>query len=287
MVEEPLYQLPEDPYSPADDEHPQGEDDTVHRGPNTAVDETPDPRLGRTTRALSAKRRIAQSRANSRSWMRILATITGIALLAGCAAGTFFLLREDAVTEEGTAGAPPTAQSSPAADPLDSRATDTAPVTVEELFAETGVVAASGTYETVRTQASENCAGAATGELAKLLDRHECSQVVRATLLSPDGAFALTAGVVNLVDAESAQAVRSGVEEDAGDFTTLHGDGQTAVLGRTATVLGYNTYGHYLLYVVIAPTDGTRPDQGDPAYTAIVGEIVETHLAQALRPRQG
>ena len=285
MVEEPLYQLPEDPCSPVDDPPP-AEDDTVHDGPATIVEEPLDPRLGRSTRALSAKRRIAQSRANARSWLRILATITGIALLAGCAAGTFFLLREDGVTEEGTAGAP-TAPVSPESDPLESRTTDPDPVTVGELFADTGVVAASGTYQTVKAESKDVCMGAATGKLARLLDQNECSQVVRATLLSPDGAFALTAGVVNLVDAESAQAVRSGVEEDAGDFTTLHGDGQTAALGRTATVLGYNTYGHYLLYVVIAPTDGTRPDQGDPVYASIVGEIVETHLAEALRPRQG
>ena len=275
-VEEPLY----DPYSPVDDDLPPAEDDTVPDGPAF------DPRLGRSTRVLSAKRRIAQSRANARSWMRILATITGIALLAGCAAGTFVLLREGDVTEDGTAGAP-VAPVSPTADPLNSRASDPEPVTVGELFADTGVVAASGTYQTVKAEAKDDCAGAATGKLAKLLDLHECSQVVRATLLSPDGAFALTAGVVNLADAESAQAVRTGVEEDAGDFTTLHGDGKTAVLGRTATVLGYNTYGHYLLYVVIAPTDGTRPDQSDPVYASIVGEIVETHLAEALRPRQG
>ncbi|MEV0646592.1 hypothetical protein AB0I28_15140 [Phytomonospora sp. NPDC050363] len=293
MVEEPLY----DPFSPADEETPTESTEVHHGQPedtlgdldDEAPDEPVDPRLGSSAFALSAHRRLAQSRANVRSWMRILATVIGIALLAGCAAGTFVLLREDAVNEPGTAGAtaPPAGGEEQAADPLDARATDPAPVTVTELFAQTGVIAASGTYETVKAEALANCAAAATGKLAELLDRHECSQVVRATLLSPDGSFALTAGVVNLVDAESAQAVRTGVEEDAGDFTILHGGGDTAVLGRTATVLGYNTYGHFLLYVVIAPTDGSRPDQGDPVYAAIVGEIVETHLAQALRPRQG
>lgn len=280
MVEEPLY----DPYSPVDEEPPAGTDE-VHDGPSSAG--APDPRLGNPTRALSAHRRLAQSRANSRSWLRILATITGIALLATCSAGTFFLLREGTVTEPGTAGAP-SAPASPSADvdPLNARATDPSPVVIAELFADTGVATASGTYRTVKSEALDDCATAATGKLADLLDRHECSQVVRATLLSPDGSFAMTAGVVNLIDAEAAQTVRAGVEKDAGDFTTLHGGGKTAVLGRTATVLGYNTYGHYLLYVVIAPTDGARPDQDDPAYTGIVGDVVETHLAAALGERR-
>ncbi|HEY1177318.1 MAG TPA: hypothetical protein VGF17_14275, partial [Phytomonospora sp.] len=66
MVEEPLYQLPDDPYSPADEDLPPGEDDTVHPGPAPTAEEPADPRLGRATRALSVQRRIAQSRANSR-----------------------------------------------------------------------------------------------------------------------------------------------------------------------------------------------------------------------------
>ncbi|GLZ76768.1 hypothetical protein Afil01_15750 [Actinorhabdospora filicis] len=256
--------------------------------PETIIDETPyeaeplvDPRLGPRRRQPGARRaqprRVAQSRANSRSWLRILATITGIALLATCAAGTFFLLRDDRVIPPETVAPPPAA--SPSVDRLASRATDTEAVTVAEAF---GAVAG---YRVLKSDDLPDCRQAATGELAKLLDRYECSQVVRATLLREDGAFALTAGVVNLADAAGAQAVRAGVEEDAGDFTTLHDGGESAVLGRSATVVGYNTYGHYLLYAVIAPTDGKKADQNDPAYSAIVGEVVDTHLAGALHWR--
>ena len=243
---------------------------------------------GRTGRALSPQRRVAQARANSRSWLRILATIAGIALLATCAAGTFFLLRDGTHTpnEADAAGNAP-APAQPGPDPLDSRATDPEPLTRAELFPETGVVTGTGTYEVVKTEALDKCAAAATGELAKLLTQRVCTQVVRATLISPDGAYAVTAGAANLLDAEGAQAVRAGIEKDAGDFTTLPGDDRTAALGQKSTVLGYNTYGHYLLYVVMAPTGRKATDQGDPAYQAIVGDIVETHLAQALRPRRG
>lgn len=239
------------------------------------------------TRILSPERRVAQARANSRAWLRILATIAGIALLATCAAGTFFLLRDGTRTPNGPESAVEAVPAPAAPDPLDSRATDPGPLTTGELFAATGVAAAGGTYQVVRSEALDRCATAATGGLAELLAQRLCTQVVRGTLISPDGAYAMTAGVANLLDAEGAQAVRAGIEKDAGDFTTLPGGGPTSVLGQKTTVLGYNTYGHYLLYVVIAPTGHRATDQADPAYQAIVGDIVEGHLAQALRPRRG
>lgn len=261
---------------------PLSTDETLPASPDlTETPTTVDPRLGIRRRQPGARRaqprRVAQSRANSRSWLRILATITGIALLATCAAGTFFLLRDDRVIPPETVAPPPAA--SPDVDRLASRATDAEPVTVDEAF---GAIAG---YQVLKSDELSDCRAAATGGLARLLDEYGCGQVVRATLLRDDGAFALTAGVVNLADAEGAQAVRAGVEDDAGDFTTLHDGGKSAVLGHSATVVGYNTYGHYLLYAVIAPTDGKKADQRDPAYSAIVGEVVDTHLAGALRWR--
>lgn len=249
---------------------------THHTRPDPVADDIPDPRLGVRRRPPGARRRLAQSRANARSWLRILATITGIALLATCAAGTFFLLREDRVIPPETVAPPP---ASPDLDHLASRTTDAKPVTAKEAF---GTVAG---YQVLKSENLSDCHAAVTGDLAKLLDAHQCEQVVRATLMRDDGAFALTAGVVNLADTAGAQAVRTGVEEDAGDFTTLHDGGRSAVLGRSATVVGYNTYGHYLLYAVIAPTDGTKPDQSDPVYSSIVSQVVDTHLTGALHWR--
>ena len=91
---------------------------------------------------------------------------------------------------------------------LASRDADPAPLTVGEVFGAPSVDAGTGPgYEVLRTQERRDCTVAATGEIGDLLDRFGCSQVVRATLRSPDGERLATAGVFNLTD--RAGAVRA------------------------------------------------------------------------------
>jgi hypothetical protein len=244
-------------------------------------------------------RRAAQrARRRTKWWLVALAVVSALAVAAACTAGAFIVLREGE-PEPGapSAAAEPDAQSSAAAptgapevaDPIASRETDAAPISVEELFGanEFTPAGASGAYKVLETEELENCAHAGLDELAEILADADCTQTVRATLINPDGEYAATAGVLNLADAAEAEALRAEIDAGLdGGFAALRTDGEAEELGRAATMVGYNTYGHYLMYAVIGRTDGEPlEDAGEPV-RAIVGDLVDVWFIDQLNPRR-
>jgi len=244
-------------------------------------------------------RRAAQrARRRTRWWLVALAVVSALAVAGACAAGAFIVLREGEPNPSASSAEPAADHSSsvddPGAapevvDPIASRATDTAPISVEELFGADSITPAGGTgaYEVLETEELSNCADAGLDELADLLDDADCSQTVRATLINPDGEYAATAGVLNLADAAEADSLRAAIEAGLeGGFAALRTDGEAAELGRAATMVGYNTYGHYLMYVVIGRTDGEPIEQASDPVRAIVGDLVDVWFIDQLNPRR-
>jgi hypothetical protein len=244
-------------------------------------------------------RRAAQrARRRTRWWLVALAVVSALAVAAACAAGAFIVLREgEPEPAAPSAAAEPDAQSSmeeetaapEVVDPIASRETDAVPISVEELFgAETFTPAgAAGAYRVLLTEELERCADAGLDELAEILADADCTQTVRATLINPDGEFAATAGVLNLGDAAEAEALRASIDAGLeGGFAALRTDGEAEELGRAATMVGYNTYGHYLMYVVIGRTDGEPIEDADEPVRAIVGDLVDVWFIDQLNPRR-
>jgi hypothetical protein len=245
-------------------------------------------------------RRAAQrARRRTKWWLVALAIVSALAVAAACTAGAFIVLREgEPEPAAPSAAAPePDAQSSveeptgapEVVDPIASRATDTAPITVEELFGanEFTPAGATGAYQVLETEELANCADAGLDELAEILADADCTQTVRATLINPDGEYAATAGVLNLADAAESESLRAAIDAGLeGGFAALRTDGEAEALGRAATMVGYNTYGHYLMYVVIGRTDGEPIEDADEPVRAIVGDLVDVWFIDQLNPRR-
>jgi hypothetical protein len=245
-------------------------------------------------------RRAAQrARRRTRWWLVALAVVSALAVAAACAAGAFIVLREGEPDPAApSAAAPDSDQASSAGaateapavvDPIASRETDAAPITVEELFGADAITpaGAAGAYEVLDAEELADCAEAALDELAELLADADCTQTVRATLVNPDGEYAATAGVLNLGDAAGAEELRAAIDAGLeGGFAALRADGEAEELGRAATMVGYNTYGHYLMYVVIGRTDGEAIEDADEPVRAIVGDIVDVWFVDQLKPRR-
>ncbi|WP_030157574.1 hypothetical protein [Glycomyces sp. NRRL B-16210] len=244
-------------------------------------------------------RRAAQkARRRTKWWLVALAIVSALAVAAACAAGAFIVMRggdpdagadiaptegEQQSSVEDASGAPEVV------DPIAARETDAEPISVAELFGAEAITpaGAAGPYAVLDSEELADCAEAGLDELADLLADSGCTQTVRATVVSPDGEFAATAGVLNLADADEAEAMREAIDAGLeGGFAALRTDGEAAELGRAATMVGYNTYGHYLMYVVIGRTDGEAiEDAGDEVRT-IVGDLVDVWFVDQLKPRR-
>lgn len=243
-------------------------------------------------------RRAAQrARSRTKWWLVALAIVSAVAVAAACAAGAFIVLREGEPEPSAPSAAPETDQPSAVdesaapevVDPIASRATDTAPISIEELFGADTIspTGGAGAYKVLETEELSNCADAGLDELAELLADADCTQTVRATLINPDGEYAATAGVLNLADTAEADAMRAAIEAGLeGGFAALRTDGEAEELGRAATMVGYNTYGHYLMYVVIGRTDGEPIEEASEPVRAIVSDLVDVWFIDQLNPRR-
>ncbi|RRS00223.1 hypothetical protein [Glycomyces terrestris] len=242
-------------------------------------------------------RRAAQrARRRTKWWLVALAVVSGLAVAAACAAGAFIVLREgepdpaapsagpeQSSTGDASAGAPEVV------DPIASRETDAAPLTVAELFGADSITpaGAAGAYEVLETEELADCAEAGLDELADLLADADCTQTVRATVVSPDGEYAATAGVLNLATAAEAEELRAAIAAGLdGGFAVLRTGGGAEELGRADTQLGYNTYGHYLMYVVIGSTDGEPLQDANDGVRTIVGDVLDIWFVDQLNPRR-
>ncbi|WP_460495452.1 hypothetical protein [Glycomyces tarimensis] len=246
-------------------------------------------------------RRAAQrARRRTRWWLIALAVVSGLAVVAACGAGAFIVLREGetapqaprataAASEQAQPDADSSADAPDVVDPIANRATDPEPTSVAELFGSAAFTpaGAAGPYEVLETEELADCVEAGLDELAEILADSDCTQTVRATIVNPDGEYAATAGVLNLGDADEAEQLRAAIEEGLeGGFAALRTDGAGSELGRAPTMVGYNTYGHYLMYVVIGRTDGEPLEDADETVMSVVTDIVDVWLVDQLKHRR-
>ncbi|SCL66227.1 hypothetical protein GA0070604_5620 [Micromonospora eburnea] len=175
---------------------------------------------------------------------------------------------------------------------LDSRDTDQSALTVKEVFPGKQLVPSDGgqTYQVLKTQAGTDCTVAATGEIGDLLVRLGCNQVVRATLRSPNGDYLVTAGLLNLTDAASAQRARDRIrqllDERQGRFQGMvAGDGTEAV-AKAAARVGWQVRGHYIAYCLVTRADGEQINSADAKTRDILYDMIEVYLNRGVLERR-
>ncbi|MGK5523244.1 hypothetical protein ACSNN9_28355, partial [Micromonospora sp. URMC 107] len=226
-----------------------------------------------------------------RLWQVVVGGAAVLALLALCGLGAAALLAE----RDRTPQAAPTAQPESAeveAQALDSRETDQAPLTAKELFPGKQLVVADGepAYRVLKSQSSASCAVAATGEVADLLVRLGCTQVVRATLQTPDGDHLVTTGLFNLTDRANAERARDRIrlllDEREGRFRGMAADADSAAIATAPARVGWQVRGHYLAFAVVVRSDGETIRSGDTKAREILFDMIELHLNRGVLERR-
>jgi hypothetical protein len=138
----------------------------------------------------------------------------------------------------------------------------------------------------IKTQATNDCRVAADGDLRTLIAQLKCSQVVRGTLRSPTKEYLITGGLLNLETADGAQQAKdkmqSMVDQNAGRFLGFVAGKETQPLALSATHVGWDTRGHYLVYCLIARADGREFAENDPYARQILYDVVELHLRNTI-----
>ena len=196
----------------------------------------------------------------------------------------FFIVAEERRGQPAAASAKPQP-----ADELSSRAVDSAPLTLQEVFPDPAAVRPAGkpAYRITLTHIDNECRTATTGTLGALLEDHGCTQVVRASMVAPYGGYQVTAGLFNLADAAGAaevdDRVRQLVETGDGSFAAM-GAGELSVDPATppGALVGWHSRGHYLLYCVISRPAGEVVPNDDPTAARITAELVDDYLGGAV-----
>ncbi|WP_262283050.1 hypothetical protein [Micromonospora sp. MA102] len=255
---------------------------------STPTTSTPADPIVRTTDPLDLTRsRRADRRRGGRAWQVLIGGAAVLMLLALTGLAVAALLEDRTATPPASQqSSQPVVEQSAAPDgtDLDSRDTDQAALTAKEVFPGQQLVVADGqpAYRVLKTHSSASCAVAATGEIADLLVRLGCNQVVRATLRSPDGDHLLTAGLFNLTDVASAQRARDRIrpmlDERQGRFRGMAADKDTEVVATAAARVGWQVRGHYLAYCVVTRADGERISSGDTKARDILYDMIEVYL---------
>jgi len=208
--------------------------------------------------------------------------VTSIVVLSA-----FFIIADELRGPGGESAAPPVA----VPQGITSRTSDTAPLTLRELFpgAEIRIGSGAAPYQLTMTHIDTDCPIATTGELGALLDEHGCSQVVRAGLGSPFAGYRVTAGLFNLADEDGAALVsdRVGtlVESGRGSFAAMGGLGSDPFAEPLAQV-AWQHRGHFLAYCVIVRPDGQLVTNSDPYARRIAADLVERYLSEEVVGRR-
>jgi hypothetical protein len=222
---------------------------------------------------------------HSRRWQLALAALGALVLMTVCGLGSFLIMKDE---RQGADAQPTKPPPTAVARDISTRAADSAPLTAKEVFPSTKITI-PGTpeaYQVIKTQATKDCRVAADAELRKLIGSLKCSQVVRGTLRSPTKEYLITGGVLNLETAAGAQQakdhVQSMVDQNAGRFLGFVTGKETEPLALSATHVGWDTRGHYLIYCLIARADGKDFADNDPYARQILYDIVELHLRNSI-----
>ncbi|BCJ71144.1 hypothetical protein CS0771_06880 [Catellatospora sp. IY07-71] len=239
--------------------------------------------------AAAGLQRLAVNPNLSSRWKKALSVLGVVAVLAVCAVGSFLMVLDEKKGNQAQANSSPP----PTATPVDitSREVDPKPLTAAEVFPGTQIVIdpnkPTEVYTVIKPQVLTDCRAAASGEITKLITTLGCSQVVRGTMKSPNGAYLVTGGIVNLDTVASAEkayeAIKPIVDDGKGRFLGYAPDRQakksiTKPLALASTHAGWNIKGHYLVYCVIARSDGQEIAVGDPFAKQILYDVIEFYL---------
>ncbi|MFE0593452.1 hypothetical protein [Micromonospora echinospora] len=235
-------------------------------------------------------------RMGGRLWQVVVGGAAVLVLLAICGLGTAAVLMERDSTSESQS--PPPAQpgaartEQPTRTNLDSRDTDPLPLTAREVFPSQQLVVADGqpAYQVLKTHSSASCAVAATDDLADLLVRLGCNQVVRGTVRAPDGGYLATAGLFNLTDQATAERVRERIreilQERRGRFLALEAGDETEALTTASARVAWQVRGHYIAYCLVVRTDGQPVGANDPEAKQVLHDLIERHLDKGVLERR-
>jgi hypothetical protein len=245
----------------------------------------PDP-ARRMTEPLHLFRAGRHHRQRGRGWQALVGGSAVLVLLALCGVAVAGLLQDRLGTPQ-AGPSPSRATAAPAgagATDLGSRDTDPVALTAEEVFAHRQLVVSAGkpAYEVLGTNVADSCPVATSGEVAELLVRLGCNQVVRATLRSPAGTYLLTAGLVNLTDAAGAREARDRIrqllDERRGRFRGMATGPGTEAVAQAAARVGWQVRGHYLSYCLVTRADGQRIAADNAEVRGILYDVIERYL---------
>jgi len=215
-------------------------------------------------------------------WMIALIVIATVVVIATCGLGSYMLVKDDATV----VGASPTPTPTVVKRDLASRKSDPKAMSIADVFPGAELPAADPTVPPYKRQGKaqiqKDCRVAATADVGKLLRTLGCNQVIRATFVSPDGAYVVTAGVFNLRDNTAVMQAHSGiprlVDDGKGRLSGYVANNASRVMGRAPTQLAWDVQGHFLIYTVIARADGKPFADADPNVRVIVYDVVEKYL---------
>ncbi len=169
----------------------------------------------------------------------------------------------------------PAAKPTPSGPSIDSAATDTKPLTLSEVFPDAKMPLGGKNWSEDKTSVNHDCSLTARGAMAQALTKAKCSSVVRATWVSGDKKFAVTAGVAIMPTKAAAQtAAKAGnpsayewfrgmIGKVAKNIDTAGGFAASTVLGR------------YIVYSYAQYVDGTKPQATDTELKSLTHEFID------------
>lgn len=220
----------------------------------------------------------------SRIWLGTLIFVSVVVLLGVCGLSAFFMIDEAGTGTPSSQDASASGSPTIVARDISSQAADPEPLTVQEVFPQQQIATTTGgePYEILKTQAEIDCHVTATDELGTTFVQLGCSQVVQATMRSPDGKHLVTAGIFNLRDEASAekahQAIPPALAANQGRFQGLPAGNGTEAIRRAPTHISRVVRGHFLAFCIIARTDMAAIPTDDPTAQQITKDIVEAYL---------
>jgi len=230
------------------------------------------------TKKGAAKKGAGQTSRGGRRPRTLALTLGAVLVVAVAAAAYFLVLKPHPATPNPDAGGRlPTAGASPSDQAcvqqyggvychIELRSTDTAPLTLDELFPPVvnneadgnGNITSSFTLET--TKLSTSCSGAVIGQaLISALQTGKCTQVLRASYLSGDGKIMGTIGVINLVSTNEAHYAGKVVGQNDFIAPLASSKGVASKLGQGTGVVEAQYKGHYLILTWSEFVNGATP----------------------------
>lgn len=213
----------------------------------------------------------------------MIAGLVTLAVIGACGLLSIRLVQEERHGLNARSG-PPSPTAAPPRD-ISTREVDPEPLTAAEVFPHDEIIInpSEPPYIVLQTEESEDCAAAAADALAELLDDLDCSQVVRAAVRSPDEDYVVTTGILNLATEDGAEEAYDSVlpliEDGTGRFLGLIAGAGTESFVLSDTRVGVDFRGHYLLYAVIARSDGTEFGPADDRHAELIfWDMIEIYL---------